>query len=551
MTKRFFKEHYLIAVSGLLLTLLIEAPLLAFPFVSKNYQDINIPHFGTDSHFYLSRAQEALERNNLGNAFLREGKDNQDAYFVYNERALALLPRVFGLADAVSAPTFYAIYNFAGVFALILLIYFFTLQLAPGKLLAAVAAIFVVGGYHIAYKDFFYMDFNLYGRPIFPYLSSLALFLYLFFLVKSVNTDRVAYKISAGVLFGALFYVIFYGWTFVLALNGALFLFYLFKKDFARLKMIAQISAIGVSLGLYNFVKMLRFAASDIGSQSSYFNWAYHTHKPIFSKVTAAALALFLFFYYKKKRDPNLILILGLISAFWIVLNQQIITGRVEQPAHYHWWFIVPLAIISALYMLWVLLEKYEWRRFLFGFILFAVFAHSALGQYRSFWTTLPGKEYEQLYRPIIAELQKDPNSGVILAADDYLAYLFTIYTRHDLFWHTGATATVMPMSRFYDTLYVYAYLSKNPLADPSYKQIYQHIKGFESGLDYYDYISKATGVAEIIKPQIDANNLLKKYGVNYIVWDKNRNPEWDLSFIKNLRPVTSYNNIYLFQIMY
>src|SRR3989344_2952877 len=272
MTKRFFKEHYLIAVSGLLLTLLIEAPLLAFPFVSKNYQDINIPHFGTDSHFYLSRAQEALERNNLGNAFLREGKDNQDAYFVYNERALALLPRVFGLADAVSAPTFYAIYNFAGVFALILLIYFFTLQLAPGKLLAAVAAIFVVGGYHIAYKDFFYMDFNLYGRPIFPYLSSLALFLYLFFLVKSVNTDRVAYKISAGVLFGALFYVIFYGWTFVLALNGALFLFYLFKKDFARLKMIAQISAIGVSLGLYNFVKMLRFAASDIGSQSSYFN---------------------------------------------------------------------------------------------------------------------------------------------------------------------------------------------------------------------------------------------------------------------------------------
>src|SRR3989344_3340047 len=99
----FIREHYLIIILGLLLTLLIEAPVLFFPFIAgKTYQGINIVPFGTDSHFYLSRAKEALEGRGLGSPFLREGKDKQDIFFTYNERALVFPVRFLGLADKIN-----------------------------------------------------------------------------------------------------------------------------------------------------------------------------------------------------------------------------------------------------------------------------------------------------------------------------------------------------------------------------------------------------------------------------------------------------------------
>ena len=201
------REHSLIIILGLLLTLLIEAPLLVFPFVSKNYQGINIPHFSTDSHFYLSRAKEALEGRKLGNVFLREGKNEQDAFFMYNERVLTAPIRFLGLADRINVVILYNIYNFIGVFILILLAYFFVWQLSGNKLLSAVAAVFAIGGYHIVYRQFFYNDFNIYGRPMYPYISSLAFFAYLNFLALWLKTQRFAYKALSATFLGLLFYI--------------------------------------------------------------------------------------------------------------------------------------------------------------------------------------------------------------------------------------------------------------------------------------------------------------------------------------------------------
>ena len=577
------REHSLIIILGLLLTLLIEAPLLVFPFVSKNYQGINIPHFSTDSHFYLSRAKEALEGRKLGNVFLREGKNEQDAFFMYNERVLTAPIRFLGLADRINVVILYNIYNFIGVFILILLAYFFVWQLSGNKLLSAVAAVFAIGGYHIVYRQFFYNDFNIYGRPMYPYISSLAFFAYLNFLALWLKTQRFAYKALSATFLGLLFYIYVFAWTFALALNGALFLIYFWKRDWVFARSIIFISGIGLLLGFYNLMRMWTLFNSDFSRQIYYFSWSYRTYGPIFSKIGAAMLALLLFFFYKKRNDPNVILIFGLILAGWISLNQQIITGRVVEIGHYYWYFIVPVSILAGLYMLWKLLDNFAWRKWLFAFVLAAVFLHGALGQYRSFFTSLPGKEYEQLYRPIIAELQKDPNPGVVFADNDYLAYLVTIYTNHDLFWHPTAVASVTPFSRFSDALYAYMYINKDARGDFSgylrreientnsvslYEGLYRHIEGFKSGLDYYDYTGKAVNDKTIIGPLRDkliaelsanysklANNsamngLLKKYGVNYIIWDKNLYPEWNLNFVQGLQGAASSGNIYLYRVI-
>ena len=53
----------------------------------------------------------------------------------------------------------------------------------------------------------------------------------------------------------------------------------------------------------------------------------------------------------------------------------------------------------------------------------------------------------------------------------------------------------------------------------------------------------------ELSKDSRNVENLLQSYGINYIVWDKDKNPEWDLSFIRGLKKVFSYSNFEIYKI--
>lgn len=580
----FVKEHYGIIICSFLLTILIFAPLLVFPYVIKNdYRGININWFGSDAHFYLTRGKEVLDGNGLGNPILREGKNQADASLSYGDYILLAPVKLLGLEQKVNIVTLYNVYNFIGVFILILLIYFFVLRLSGDKLLSAAAAVFAIGGYSIIYrKTLFYGDFNVYARLIYPYFSSLIMFAYLNLLVKSLKSIELKYKILASAVFGLLFYIYFYAWSFVLALNGCLFLIYFFRKDFASLKKVLLISLIGLALGAYYLILLFGALTTEAGKQASYFLWMSYGHGSLFSLIGFFTLALFAWFFYKCRDDKNLPLVFAVILSGWLALNQQIITGRMLQYGHYYWYFVVPLSIIISFYMVGRLLKNENLRKYLFIFLIAVAFINTAGGQYKSFYSTLPQKKYEQNFRPLIDALNQDKTPGVILA-DQVNEYLFTIYTPHDLFWHTAATFNNLPIQRFKDALFVYLYLNKDSRNDfkaylekiadykakPTfYQSLYRNLEGYWSGYSYYEYTNRAKsgdpGLSlkrpEIIKQLTEGyeaavlknngiNNLLKRYGVNYIVWDKNKNPEWDLGEIKGFKPVVSYNNIYLYKL--
>ena len=210
------------------------------------------------------------------------------------------------------------------------------------------------------------------------------------------------------------------------------------------------------------------------------------------------------------------------------------------------------------------------------------VFVNTAGGQYKSFFSTLEIKKYEQNFRPIINFLNQDKAPGVILA-DQANEYLFTIYTSNDLFWHTAASFNNVPIQRFKDALFVYLYLNKDARNDfkaylekigdnktkaSFYQSLYRNLEGYWSGYSYYEYnnrIKKDDQELSHDRPGIISqlslefndtvfknngiNSLLKKYGVNYIVWDKNKNPEWDLVGLEGFKQVVFNNNIYLYEL--
>lgn len=583
--KNFIREHYLIGILGLLLALLVLSPVIAFPIVAKeSYQGINIPHFGTDSHGYLTRAKEVLEGNRLGNPVLREGKEADDYYFNVNEYILVAPFRILGLADTINIVTIYNTYNFIGVFALILLIYFLVFRLSRDKLLATVTALFVIGGYSIIFhKALFYTDFNIYGRSMFPLISSLAFFSYLLLLVKSLQSPNSRHNIFAGALFGLLFYVYFYAWTFALALNAILLFLYFLRRERWLAKKILIISGIGILIGLYNIVRIFLFMNSPAGEQFSYFSWSYRSHSPVIANLSIAVLLAYAFFKYYKRNDENGPLLLALILAGWVALNQQIITGQLIQHNHYYWFFIIPTSIIVGLYMFWAFLPKRQYRNVLLVVLVGIVFINTAGGQYKSFWTTFESKLYEQNYQPILNALNRIDKPDVVLAVNGSLSYLVTIYTPHDIFWHSFATLNDNELQRFRDTLYVYLFFNKEARDDFSgylnkvmsdnqhasiYKDSYKNIEGYQSGFYFYDYndrltrgdsliLKKREQILPVLAAEYEAlaknprniEGLLKQYGVNYIIWDKNRHPEWDLSFISNLQEVISNDNIYLYKI--
>lgn len=578
--KEVIVAHWSAIIMAAFFSFLVSAPLVFFPLVAGDeYKGVNIQNFGGDEYSYISRGKEVAEGHNTGNSALREGKNGTDWFFTLNDKVLFAPIRFFGLSD-VNFVAVYNIYNFVGVFLLLLLIYRFVFLLSKDKLLSILCASFVIGGYSIVYnKRLFFDDFIMYGRAMYPFISSIFFFLYLNLLVQCLKNSERRYAIFAGLSFGYLFYVYFYAWSFALALNGLLAVLLLCRKNFQDFKKILFISVFGIAIGLYNLIKLTAFMNSDLGREFSYFMWSSYARTAVFSKIGLAALVLFVFYAYKKRTDDNLIFIFALILTGWVALNQQLITGRMLQYGHYYWYFIVPLGIIAMLYMFWFLLKKRDYQLFFFGVVLFLVVLNATVGQYRSFLRSLSDRLEEQNYAPIISVLKQDKTPGVILAKDRK-GLLFTLYTPHDLFWDDWALVASTPdkIQRIKDVLFVYLSLNKESRDDFSgyldkimsdednegfYKEMYISIEGYDSGFDYRYYRGEAmndeTKIGAIREKVISdfaeeyktktVREILQKYGVNYILWEKNKDPAWDLSIVENKKEVFSRGDMYLYRV--
>lgn len=569
---RLAASHLPILIAAGFLTTLIQAPLFLFPVLEgEAYHGINISHYGTDEHYYLLRAASIARGGSPSDPVLEEGAGAVQANytFSYAEHILIEPIRWLGLLDSVSIVTIVNTANAIGVFILILLIYSFAFQLSKNKRVALATAVFVVGGYSIVYnKNFFYDDFNIYGRMMFPLMSSFFFFAYLNLLVLCQRTGRRTHTVVAGVIFGSLFFLYYFAWSFSLAATSFLALWYLIKKNKTQAMRVLTILGIGVALGAYNLFHILTYFSSPAGKQSAYFAWTLHTHMPVFSLISVVTLLIFaLFFYRIRDRDEIFIaLALSLIMAGIVALNEQVITGVLVQYGHYYWYFIVPLSISIAIYCVWSLIVKESHRTIFVVLLVGSAFLNTAVGQYRSYSQTLAAKEYEQRFGPALDILRLDKSSSVVFAADDRNASLVPIYTPHYLFWYTQALEGGASIDRLKEALFTYVYLSKDGrnnfalflsaelakgMNGSMYASLFTTFEGLQSGLDYYVYRDKAVAqdpallaqrvrLLDVLAAEYktfkdephEVENVLKERHVAYILWDKNRYSDWDISFL-------------------
>jgi len=588
------------------LVLLIEAPLIAFPFYAGDfYQGINIAHYGNDEHHYLTRGKEILEGHALGQMYLSEWKDSPDSFQMNIEQIYVMPIRLLG-GEKADVAMLYNVMNGIGVFILLILMYLFAYLLSRNTVVATASAIFTVGGYVLIENgtilkvlltggQIIYSNFNVYGRSAAPYMPLVPFFGFLILTYKSATAqfERISrttyapyvYVAAAGTLFGVLFYSYFYAWTYALALLGSLTLSaIIFRKWHAAIATVG-IGSLGLLVGSFKLYGYYTLFTSPLGEQFSYFFQTMHSREFIESTTGIAVTLLLALYVYTNRNDKNAFFITALVMASWVALEQQMITGRTVQYGHYYWYFVVPLAILISVYMLSRIIPS-DWSRWWKMFCLALVlvsFLNTAAGQYRSFFITAPYKMREQDFAPLVQKLASLPK-GVVLTdfGGSSYPFLITIYTDDDLYWIPAATTSAFPYEHMKEALFVYLYINKDSRRDPvaylesalatstrsAYVDLYEHVEGVETGIPRPKYekapfprtdtevltkraaflpeIGKA--YQEFLRSQQSIRAALIARDVKYILWDVRQYPEWDLAPLGPLTLIATSTDLVLYK---
>jgi hypothetical protein len=576
-------QHWVAMIHAVAMATIVALPVILYPFLSQQDKGMNIAHFGTDQHFYLTRGRDVLDGRGLGNSLLREGKDHRDPFAAWGERVMLAPYRLLGVGNNINVVTLYTILNAIGIVILTLLLYALVYQLSDDKRLSILAAVFVIAGSSLVFtRSVLTSDPILYGRAMFPYVSSIATCLYLNALVRYLKRPNVRHGAIAALTFGVLFYVYLFAWTYVLTLNGVLILAYAVWRNWPMVKGLALIVATGLLLGAYNLFRLFSFLGAEQDGGVTYFHYLEHSRAPLFSTVGAVLIVLLVAYVWKHRRDERLPLLVAFIATGWIVLNQQIITGIKIQPGHYYWYFIVPFGIVIALLMVFERMPR-NWRRIAAIALLVFVYANAVASQTLAARATLPAKDAEQRFRGVIDELNRDTDPTVVFMAGDDHAYLVPIYTHHDIFWHDAASLYAADIPRLRQSLVAFMLLHRDARQDPEaflrqaaegtltdrfYIYTYRAIEGATSGYEYYEYGRRLARrdesllshretlqrelLEEFQRVMADPEGLLKiirDSGVEYVIWDERLHPEWDMSLMPGLHELLQTDGLHLYRL--
>lgn len=558
---------------------MVISPLFLFAYIAgPAYQGITIADHGIDELWYASRVKEALEGHALGNPLLAIGKEGVDQHFSVYEQVFAGVWRLLGLAEHISVPFLLGAYAFLNVAGVVLCLYALLRSLGCGKDVSVVGAVAVVGGY-AAFLPNLLAGISVYGRAFSPAVPSVFLFLFLFFFAKAVRTGRWLFVVWSGVVLLFLTYLYYYAWSFGMAFAASYAALSFARHDRMGRRLSLAAGAVGLAGGAYQVARLAAYAASPQGASASYFHWVQHTRMPEFSWHLFLLLALAAAAFFFQRTDWRTTFFGALALGSIMVFNQHVVTGQMIQTGHYLSLILIPSLFVVAFCLFDGLVRGAAARRILLGAVLLFSILNTAVGQYRAAITNLPEKLHRQAYAPILHALNKE-ETGVVLSADSHDAYLVTIFTSHDLFWSYGFGLFNVPTAYAERALSVYLYLNRDARNDPVaflsetlrnpnassiygnpqwfYGGIYEAVEGRASGLDWDVYhaladrsdsrllplrremLARIADAENRLQSAGDAVKTLREMGVSHIIWDRTRNPEWDLSFLEKEEVVES-----------
>jgi len=562
--KKFFQflfEHKLAIIMAILIGAFLASPQVYFQLTEKDsYKGIALGGTSDESTF-LIRIQEVRDGHYmLGNSSWVEGKDLPYLFTPLSENITSFTGQIFGL-NLINTIILDRLVFSAFVF---LLIYILIYQFTKRKSIALVASTTVLLSTNlinpIAIWDLLvnqqtHTSFLLFSRLITPVNLSFFfgfLLLFWFFLQKR----KLVYGISSGIILGLSFYTYPYTWTFLFAFLGCLFIIYIYKKKWTKIKNIILVSFIALLVSVPYFWNLWQAMHHPLYKELSERFSIIKTHTPQLGATTLILLAVFLLFFRRKNKD-RYYFCLGLVLTTLIVLNQQIITGIVMIPDHYHWYYNTPLAIIFIIIIIFELFKNKFVKFGLIGLILFVNFYNAYMIQTSFYQRREPIAIQDQRYGPIFEWLYNNTQKDQVVMGDDITSCSIPAYTPLNTVscedgHYTLAGSEESTIERIFLTIRL------NRLKKEEAKEYFFENRANISAKIYGSYYRKKMGDYDLIPDEkidflvgrykefldIPLKDILKKYQTDYLLWDTLKYPEWKIeqySFFEEINQINEF----------
>lgn len=573
--RRVATNHAGVLLLGCIASLIVIFPQIYFRLNNPGvYQGIELL---PDSP-WAPRVREVQDGHpNFGAIYYQDGKDDPYLFQPLGSMAVAYLGEIFGLGINNTILLSRIVLTFAAV----ILLYSFVWLWSRDKLIAlSSAAVLLLADSVLSFSGLSRLlhglspdSFLRLARPVNPAMIYILLFGFLISFWLFYTQRKWRYAVMSGMLLGLNFYNYFYSWTYLYAFGGLLCLFLLWQRGWREVLRIASVFVGALIIGIPYIINLYN-ATRHAGYQEVSVRFGVvFTHAPFFIGWTALiGLILFLLWYPRSNKDSYWFG-LALVLAPLITMNQQLLTGKVLQEAHYHWFFHKPLVVIVVLILLFKLLNSPRLVRYRKAVALLLIVGSVAVGGFVQaasyYYDTRDGGDIaveRQKYGPVMHWLSEHTQQEEVVLANDEVSHLTVIYTPLNVFHHRASIYSLAATKeRLLEVLFTFYRL--RGVTSAQAREVFFAERAFISttvyGIHYRELLGSYEAIPdkqieEIITGYQDTfkvstgvwlERVLRKYHVKYVVWDQVSEPSWQLEQYPFVHKVAEFGDVILYKL--
>ena len=541
--------------------------------LGDSYRGIDLMGASADETPRLSRAREAYDGHILlGNPFFKDGKDDPFLVQPLGSIMVAYLGKIFFLDfnnTVLLSRLFFT-------FAIFLALYGFSLSFLKDKLaaLAIPSVTFLAGSLFTRTAVFTLLEglsprtnFVELTRPVNPLITWFFFFGFILFFWLFLEKQQWRWGVLSALTLGLSFYDYFFNYSFLSVFAGVLALISLIRRRMTDARKIIIVLLLALLIAVPYFINLYRATVypeyAEVGKRLGLLGDA----SPVLGFLVPALFASFLLFFPRNQKSRYFFGLAMLITPF-IVLNQQLITGKILGYAHYHWYMHKPLAIIFALAIVFYWVSRTKWR-FLkkpLAISLVALSLFYGVFVQKSSYEHNRGKIFEmQKYGPLMDWLNENAKKDEAVFSNKETMAVTLVYTPLNVFYFPSARYTLAATKeRVFDILSAYYRLDGVGAEDAEnyFLENKRDISHFLYGMEYRELTGDYSGIPDEIilghsrdykdSLAVPTDEFLKKtwtkYEMDYFIWDTKEDPQWQLDKLPFLEKTAGINDFIIYR---
>jgi len=495
-----------------------------------------------DSAWYHAVLNETIMGGEPWNAVLAESLPSTPPVPVLAERVMAFPARLFGMT-AHDALTIWRVL-LPALLALAIYVASIVITRSRGFSLAASAAVPMLTP--LVISPIFSLSvllgtktpllYTVYDRPVHPQFEAWLVILFMLGMVLALErTGRRWVALGSGLILGLLTYSYLWAWTWGYVFLGVLLLVTFMERNRSSIRTVLTAWGVAILVGSMEIIQLVRHAFG--GGDAAYLERLGLDAGHAFADATQnlpIVIGLALLIVSRKYLTKPIMRFAGAgLAATFIVVNQQLVTGRSFQPDHY-------LSLIGGALLVWVVAWSVWMRVANRGFrvriasvalILLVAFLFQLGMQARIAQAATPiARDLASLQGAMDwLEMNAEPRSVVF--TDQRIGMAIPALSRMKLWWHFYAMAVPVDEERSRNAAFMWFALAD--LDAPSLKQeaathpieVSQYFTlttSYEARLRFLaEHIEEIATAYDAFLKDADLAGLLRRYHGDYVLADK------------------------------